>query len=67
MVSHDPAREPPPTHAGVSEEPMANDHPTAESDEDEYGKVDTDTQGEPRPASGEPVESDEFAHANDDD
>jgi hypothetical protein len=46
---------------------MADDHPTADRDEDEYGKVDGGTQPEPKPASGEQVESDEFAHANDDD
>jgi hypothetical protein len=46
---------------------MAEDHPTAEPDEDEYGKVDSGKQPDPEPASGEPVNSDEFAHANDDD
>jgi hypothetical protein len=46
---------------------MADDHPTTEPDEDEYGKVGASAQPAPRPASGEPVESDEFAHANDDD
>jgi hypothetical protein len=52
------------SHEGA---PMADDHPTTEPDEDEYGKVDTGGQPDPEPASGEPVESDEFAHANDDD
>jgi hypothetical protein len=46
---------------------MTDDHPTTDSDEDEYGKVATGEQPEPKPASGEPVKSDEFAHANDDD
>jgi hypothetical protein len=46
---------------------MNNDHPQAEPNEDEYGKVDTDEQPAPKPARGEPVQSDEFAHANDDD
>ena len=47
---------------------MADDHPTTDAEsEDEYGEVDTNDQSEPRPASGEPVESPEFAHANDDD
>jgi hypothetical protein len=46
---------------------MADDHPIAEPDEDEYGKVGERAQEEPKPASGEPVKSDEFAHANDDD
>jgi hypothetical protein len=48
-------------------ETMTDDHPTAEPDEDEYGTVDTGDQPAPEPASGEPVKSDEFAHANDDD
>jgi hypothetical protein len=46
---------------------VANDHPTPEPDEDEYGKVETGTQPEPKPASGEKVATDELAHANDDD
>jgi hypothetical protein len=46
---------------------MADDHPTTDPDEDEYGEVDTHTQPPPKPASGEPVRSEEFAHANDDD
>jgi hypothetical protein len=46
---------------------MADTHPKAEPDEDEYGKVGPGEQPAPEPASGEPVESDEFAHANDDD
>ena len=46
---------------------MADDHPTADPDEDEYGKVDTGEQPAPKPASGEPVKSNAFAHANDDD
>ena len=46
---------------------MADDHPTTEPDEDEYGKVGEGKQPAPKPASGEPVKSDEFAHANDDD
>jgi hypothetical protein len=46
---------------------MADDHSTTDPDEDEYGKVDAGGQPDPEPASGEPVESDEFAHASDDD
>jgi hypothetical protein len=46
---------------------MSDDHPKSAPDEDEYGKVGTDEQPAPKPASGEPVKSDEFAHANDDD
>jgi hypothetical protein len=67
VVSHDHAREPLWTPPAYRRSKMADDHPTAERDEDEYGKVDTGTQPAPKPASGEPVESDEFAHANDDD
>jgi hypothetical protein len=46
---------------------MADSHPTAKPDEDEYGKVAPGAQPEPKQASGEKVASDEFAHANDDD
>ncbi len=46
---------------------MADDHPTADPGEDEYGEVQSGTQPDPKPASGEPVESEGFAHANDDD
>ena len=46
---------------------MADDHPTADPDEDEYGKVAPGDQPPPEPASGEQVKSDAFAHANDDD
>jgi hypothetical protein len=46
---------------------MVDNHPTTDPDEDEYGKVSTDEQPAPKPASGEPVVSEEFAHANDDD
>ena len=44
-----------------------SDHPKTDPGEDEYGEVGTDEQPAPKPASGEPVESESFAHANDDD
>jgi hypothetical protein len=31
---------------------MADDHPTTDPDEDEYGEVDTGQQAPPKPASG---------------
>ncbi len=47
---------------------MADDHPKTDAEtEDEYGEVAGGEQPAPKPASGEPVRSDEFAHANDDD
>jgi hypothetical protein len=56
---------------------MTDDHPTTATDEDEYGKVgggeDEDGNANPEPpraenaSPGARVESEEFAHANDDD
>ena len=51
---------------------MADDHPTTEPDEDEYGSVGDEGQDPEAPAAeraspGVRVESERFAHANDDD